>query len=325
MPRPRSWPRSPSLPRRATKPLQSASAEAPGRASARRRRCRRSGPWRSCRASARADHVAAAQLGRVQAQLARRCVDQPLETVDRLGPPGAAVGAGRRGVRQHRGEARSESSGCRRRWSRPGADSSWIASRRVARIAAHVGQGAARKRQHLALGVEGEFRLASSCRGRAARRGSRPSASPPISPGARPASPRRRPRHPPGRGRSSSRSRRRRRRPARAPARARCPAPPWRPVAGPRRHLRAHADGDAVGAAIVFRHHHARLHRDRREALVHQVERDDMRAPSRRRPRSRPHRRSASRRRCCRCRRPDQRRARRRGGAARPVTEGSSS
>src|SRR5664280_2184648 len=50
----------------------------------------------------RRDHVAAAQLGRVEPELARRRIHQALDDVDRLGPAGAAVGAGRRRVRQHR-------------------------------------------------------------------------------------------------------------------------------------------------------------------------------------------------------------------------------
>ena len=48
------------------------------------------------------DEVAPAQLDAVDAGLARGLVHQPLDGVDGLGPAGAAVGAGRRGVGQHR-------------------------------------------------------------------------------------------------------------------------------------------------------------------------------------------------------------------------------
>ena len=41
------------------------------------------------------DHVAAADLGLVDAHLARRDVDQPLQHEGRLGPPGAAIGIDR--------------------------------------------------------------------------------------------------------------------------------------------------------------------------------------------------------------------------------------
>ena len=47
------------------------------------------------------DEVAPAQRDAVDAGLARRLVHQPLDDVDRLGPAGAAVGAGGRGVGEH--------------------------------------------------------------------------------------------------------------------------------------------------------------------------------------------------------------------------------
>ena len=49
------------------------------------------------------DQVAAAQLDRVDPELARGHVDDALDRVGRLGAPGAAVRAGRRGVREHAG------------------------------------------------------------------------------------------------------------------------------------------------------------------------------------------------------------------------------
>jgi hypothetical protein len=45
-----------------------------------------------------ADQVLAPQLRRIEAHLARRTVDQPLDEINRLGAAGAAVGHGRRGV-----------------------------------------------------------------------------------------------------------------------------------------------------------------------------------------------------------------------------------
>ena len=77
-------------------------------------------PSGSCRASARAGSCCAGAARRgSMPRLARRRVHQPLDDVDRLGPAGAAVGAGRRRVGQHRREVQVDRSGCRRCWSRP--------------------------------------------------------------------------------------------------------------------------------------------------------------------------------------------------------------
>ena len=48
------------------------------------------------------DRVAAAQLGRLDAELARRLVDDRLDHIDRLGPAAAAVGGDRHRIGQHR-------------------------------------------------------------------------------------------------------------------------------------------------------------------------------------------------------------------------------
>ena len=53
----------------------------------------------------RRDDVAAAEIDAVVAELLRRDVDHPLDGVDRLGPPGAAIGIGRRRVGQRRARA----------------------------------------------------------------------------------------------------------------------------------------------------------------------------------------------------------------------------
>ena len=53
----------------------------------------------------RRDQVAPAQLHRIEAVLPRREIDQPFHRQHRLGPPGAAIGRGRRGVRHHRPRA----------------------------------------------------------------------------------------------------------------------------------------------------------------------------------------------------------------------------
>ena len=168
------------------------------------------------------DHVAPAQLGRVEPHLARRRVHQPLDQVDRLGPAGAAVGAGRRGVGQHRRAAAGRSSGCRRCWSMThGPISSWIATPAAGRVGADVGERAHAQRQHAAVGVERELGLAATSRPCDARQELLAALGHPLAPAAssvaRGVARRRRP---PGRGRSSCRSRRRRRRRRRAPARA---------------------------------------------------------------------------------------------------------
>ena len=49
------------------------------------------------------DEVLPAQLDRVHVELARERVDRPLDRVGRLGPAGAAVGVGRRRVREDAG------------------------------------------------------------------------------------------------------------------------------------------------------------------------------------------------------------------------------
>ena len=47
------------------------------------------------------EHVLAPQLDTIDAQLARRLVDQPLDQVDRLGPAGTSIGRRRVGVGEH--------------------------------------------------------------------------------------------------------------------------------------------------------------------------------------------------------------------------------
>src|SRR6185437_4748849 len=48
------------------------------------------------------DEIAAAQLGAVDAAVARRLIDEPLDDVDRLGPSGAAIRYGGRGIGEDR-------------------------------------------------------------------------------------------------------------------------------------------------------------------------------------------------------------------------------
>ena len=88
----RSPPCAPGSRRRRPRP-------APGRARARSRRRRRVSPDDAAVGELLArDEVPAPQLDRVEPEVARRPVHQPLDDVDRLRPPGAAIGVDRRGV-----------------------------------------------------------------------------------------------------------------------------------------------------------------------------------------------------------------------------------
>ena len=100
------------------------------------------------------DHVAPPQRRRILAQPARRGVHQPLDDVDRLGPAGAAVGAGGSGVGHHRGEAQVDQRDIVDAGRDPGADQQLDRDADVRRVAADVGDAAHAQRQHLALRVE---------------------------------------------------------------------------------------------------------------------------------------------------------------------------
>ena len=205
--------------------------------------------------------------------------------------------------------------------------SSWMATPDGARIGAHVGQRPHPQPEHLALGIQRQFGpafgvAAMRCREEVVHPRRRP-----FHRAADAAARRRRPPRPRRRCRSSCRSRRRHRRPARAP----CSAGMSEHLLADRR--RAREEGICVLmrmvmrslAAIVLGHHHPRLHRDRRQALVDQVERDDMRRLGEGRPPPPPRRRSASAPPYCRWR-PARPPARRRLGAcAQPGDGGSSS
>ena len=101
-PMPRSLPRSRASARRDSKPFQSDFASTLSSSPA-DRRCRRSTSPVGVlygNASLR-NQVAPAQLDAVDAGLARRLLDQALDEVGDVRPPGAAVGGGRRGVGEH--------------------------------------------------------------------------------------------------------------------------------------------------------------------------------------------------------------------------------
>ena len=103
MPRPRSLPRVRASARRFSKPAWSASASA--RSMLAREVAAVVGedePGLERHRGGR-DQVAAAQLDGIDAELARGDVDHALDRERRLGPAGAAVGAGGRGVGEHAG------------------------------------------------------------------------------------------------------------------------------------------------------------------------------------------------------------------------------
>src|SRR5581483_3622203 len=129
------------------------------------------GAERACiRKLRRGDQVAAAKLDRVDADLARGSVDQPLDAVIRLGPPGAAIGAGRHGVGEDAADAqpdlrdvvhaRETAGEIRRR------DEGAVRGQ----VGAHRGKGVDVDREELAVAVEREpsldERVASQCTAR---------------------------------------------------------------------------------------------------------------------------------------------------------------
>ena len=220
MPRPRSLPRFFDASRRAAKPFQSASAR----------------PWSmifSKRAAVvglahrvlvghllGADQVAPAQRRRIHLHLARRRVHQPLDQVDRLGPAGAAVRAGRRGVGEHGGEVQVDRRQVVDAGRDPRADQQLDRDAGRRGVGADVGERLARAAPAPGRRRRARARRGWRRRGRGRPRGTPRCARPASAPGASaPAPRRRRPRLPDTR-RSSCRSRRRRRRPVRAPAAA---------------------------------------------------------------------------------------------------------
>ena len=108
----------------------------------------------------RADEVAAPQLGRVQAQAARGRVHQPLDQVDGLGPPGAAVGAGGRVVGEHGRDADVHRADVVHAGAHPGPHHQRDGHRAAARAAAHVGVGVHAQREHAAVGIERQLGMA---------------------------------------------------------------------------------------------------------------------------------------------------------------------
>jgi hypothetical protein len=101
-----------------------------------------------------ADHVAAAQFGRVEVQLARGGVEQALGDVDRLRPAGAAVGAGGGAVAEHRGEVQVDERDVVDAGGDPRADQKLDRRAGGRRVGADVGERADAQRQHLAARVE---------------------------------------------------------------------------------------------------------------------------------------------------------------------------
>ena len=107
-----------------------------------------------CRVGELGDEVLAPDLGRIHLHVARGLLDDALDHVGRLGPPGAAVGVDRRGV----GEYRLDLAVDRRRPVLAGQQGR-VQDRRHRRsecrqIGAHVGDGVDAQREELALRVQ---------------------------------------------------------------------------------------------------------------------------------------------------------------------------
>ena len=167
----------------------------------------------------RADHVAPADLGRVQAQAARGRVHQPFDDVDRLGSAGAAVGAQRRGVGQHRLQLEVDGLDVVDAGRHPRADQQLDDHAGGRGIGADVGFGVHAQAEHAAVGVERQFGMAADVAAVAGGQEFLAALGHPLHRSAAACACRRRRRCPPGRHRSSCRSRRRRRRPPRAACR----------------------------------------------------------------------------------------------------------
>ncbi len=102
MPMPRRLPRFAASARRASKPAQSMVFSAGIQHDAGNRRCRRSCPPACCAASPSGGTMLRRRNStRSMLHLARRGVDQPLDQVVALRPPGAAIGVDRHGVGEH--------------------------------------------------------------------------------------------------------------------------------------------------------------------------------------------------------------------------------
>ncbi len=108
----------------------------------------------------RRDEIAAADLGGIEAELARCGVEQPLDEIDRLGPPGAAIGRGRRGMRQHRVQVEIDRLDVVDAGRDPGPDHELDDDPDRARIGAHVAERVDAIGQHLAVGIERELGMA---------------------------------------------------------------------------------------------------------------------------------------------------------------------
>ena len=104
----------------------------------------------------RLEQVAAAQLDAVEAELPRGDVDQPLHHVHHLGPAGAAVGPGRRGVAQH--AAGAEMGGRHPIDARHDLDA-LLDHRVVAGARAEIADVVAAHREEIAVGIERELGL----------------------------------------------------------------------------------------------------------------------------------------------------------------------
>ena len=106
------------------------------------------------------DEVAPAQGNPVDTGLPRCLVHQPLHDVDRLGPPGTAVGAHRRRVRQHRLEMEVDRLDVVDTGLHPGPDHQRYRDSGAGGVGTHIGMCVHAQCQYAAAGVERELCMA---------------------------------------------------------------------------------------------------------------------------------------------------------------------
>ena len=108
----------------------------------------------------RVDDVAAADFGRVQAELDGGGVEQAFDQVDRLWAAGAAIGGGGGGVGEYRVQHQVDVADVIDAGGDPGTDQQLDDDAGGARIGAHVAQRAHPVAEHLAVGVQRQFGVA---------------------------------------------------------------------------------------------------------------------------------------------------------------------
>jgi hypothetical protein len=102
----------------------------------------------------RAQHVAPAKLGAVEAKLARRLVHQPFHQIIAFGPAGATIGVDRDGVGEHADHVRVDGPESVHARQDAGAGIGRDVRCVGGQIGAHIGDIAGTQRQHLALAID---------------------------------------------------------------------------------------------------------------------------------------------------------------------------